>query len=167
MLCVLFAIVSMLFATTNAPSRVAVDGAYEFQTADSIGGVTLFGSLASGLAAISGDSVMVLNDYGPKTHKGWEDILITNALAGDSAAVSTLEVIVRAFDKNDSLISSTICDTIVAAGGAVLIPFGRSSGYFGDHFDVWLKSAGSSGELEIQRFYHFWRRSKQISNAIW
>lgn len=157
---ILFVMVSMLFAAGgNAPSRVAVDGAYEAKEAESYSGVSMY----SLIDTVDTDSAKILNRYGPKTHKGWEDILVTKSISGGDSATAIVTVVVDAYDKNDSLISSTIVDTFsTATGGAILVPFYQKPGYFGDYFNVWLKS---SAEAKIKGFWHFQRRIKQISNS--
>ena len=162
MLCVLFAMVSMLSAAGgSAPTNAAVNSAYQFEEPQAVSGVTVFGNIDT----VDTDSVKVLNHYGAKTATGWEDILITKSISGADSATAIVTIIVDAYSKDDSLISSTLLDTFpTASGGAILIPFGRSAGYFGDYFHIWLKS---SAEAKIKDFWHYRRRAKQISNAIW
>lgn len=143
----------------DASLNIAVSGNYEVKEANSIAGTTRFD-----VDTIDTDSVKIFNNYTPKSHLGWEDILATGSISGADSATAIVTLILNAYDKNDSLISSTIIGTFeTESGGAILLPFGASTGGFGNHFDVWIKS---NEEVVFKNFYHYQRRVKQISNAI-
>lgn len=134
-------VVSVSFAAGGAaPTRVGVDGGYEVH----IDSQYVYG----GLDTLDGaDSIQILDAFNPTkgNRYGWEYILATSALSGDSAANAVVQVYVTSKDKNDSLIQHTLVDTIPAAGSFILFPFEHTM--VAHTYDVWLKSLNANDEV--------------------
>jgi len=139
------------------------DGSYEMAQVLSNSAFLFSDTGISGIDTLDGaDSVKIFNNFSPQTHEGWEYILVSNALSGDSAATTVTTLLLDAqCGKNDSIVSHTIVDTFVAAGTSIAIPFGRKKGYIGNTFDMWLKSGGAGSETVIQQLYLYKRRPRQ------
>ena len=156
--------VSLCFATSEAPSNSLEDANYQYMLVDSAhhDKEILWIYSLSGLDTLTGDdSVKIFNRFGPETGQGWEYILTNNALSGDSAAVSKLELILQAVDENDTIISHTNVDTLTYTGGSIKIPFGDKHGYFGQYYNAWLRVPGSSGEILVRGLWLWQRRPRQ------
>ena len=147
-----------VIAYSAAPTRVAVDAGYVVERRDGSGGICSTYTYG-GLDTLDGaDSVQIINNGSAAS--GWEYILIADALSGDSAANTVLQVIVDERDERDSLMSHTIVDTIAAAGDKVLLPFGQT--LFGDEYDIWLKSVNADDETVVQGLWIVRRRPSNL-----
>ncbi len=148
-----------VYASTNAPTRRGVDGDYQYEMAriwtpssgDSIILDTLDGA----------DSVRLMDNFGPRG--GWEYVLQSGYLSGDSAANTIVQVVVKSYTNVDSLLASDVVDTIAASNRLVVIPFGQT--LFGQRFDVWLKSLNASDETVFENMI-MWRRRIKQSNTF-
>ena len=153
-------IVSVSFAAGGAaPTRIGVDGGYEVE----IDSQYVYG----GLDTLDGeDSIQILDAFNPTkgNRYGFEYILATSALSGDSAANAIVQVIVSSKDANDSLIQHTIVDTIVAAGNFIKFPFAQTM--IAHYYDVWIKSLNANDEVLIQGMSLYRRRVYNV-HKIW
>ena len=130
------------FAVTA--SRIAVDATYASDLQERVTSIdTLDGA----------DSVTIYNDV--SLEPGYQFMISTPALSGDSAANTVLELIVRAFDKDGNLTGRVIADTIAAAGELSLLPIRET--IVGNYYDILLKSVNANDETVVSRV-HLWRR---------
>jgi len=153
------AIVSISFAAGGTtPTKVVVDAGYEVEID------TLY--LVAGLItdSLSGaDSLKIRNDFRPTKGNayGWEHILACRGLDGDSAANAIVQVYVDVFDSKDSLISHSLIDTIPAAGGYILFPFGHN--IIGTKYDIFLKSLNANDHVYPTGLSWYKRRPYAVS----
>lgn len=80
--------------------------------------------------------------------KPYQYVIGAGPLSGDSAANAVVQVVLKAYDVHDSLFSSTVVDTIPAAGvGSILLPIRTT--VIGTKYKVYIKSLNANDEVKI------------------
>ena len=141
-----------------APTYAAVNSNYTF---DYNGDDSPSTAVAFDTVTSATDSSALATNFVPK--RGYEYILVRDAITGTGSDSVALIVRVDALDGSGNLLYSTAVDSMTAAAGeAIALPFGGT--LFGNKFNIVLKAyAGAGTQAIINRAYMF--RRKALTNT--
>lgn len=142
---------AIIFAA--APTNAVIDGAYETWSDTVISSVASFDTL------VAQDSVTLFTRALTGVDRGWQYILVRDAISGDGSDSTYLYVYIDAMDGAGNVFYRTKVDSFVAAAGqAVLLPIGGT--IFGDKYRCKLigHATDNGGEVVINRLTLFKRR---------
>lgn len=115
---------------------------------------------------VGSDSVRIIDNLTPK--RGSEYILAIAALTGGTVTGDSLsvQVLAKAYDANDSLITSVSIDTLSVEdfGEYVYLPFNET--LFGDHYDIYLKELNSGTVETILNVMQLYERRAESFNGL-
>lgn len=139
-----------------APSKTALEGAYEWVKDSTLSASTGYDTIGDG------DSVVFLDAFVPD-RQGWEYVLTRDAITGTGSDSVSVQIRLDAKDSADALIYSTNIDTMTAAAGeAIVVPFGSQA--IGYQYDLKGVAYGDDGgQVIFNRIYMYRRRANQTT----
>lgn len=133
-----------------APTYAAVDGVYEYGIDTVISSSTSYDTIIG-----SADSTTLVTKR--TFDKGWEYILVRDAITGNGSDSVLQYVSVRCFDGSGNQIYSVNVDSCTAAAGqAILLPIGGS--LFGVTYTIKYKATTGAGGQCINNRIAIWKR---------
>lgn len=158
----LTALLLCVVAHGAAPSRVAVDGAYDWELYDTI---SLAGNKYDSLQTTTDSTSNLVARWRPE--KGWEYILVRDTISGPGSDSIAIAWRVRAKDYNDSLLYTVTFDSSTAiAGEAMVIPVGQTC--IGDQYEIigaTYTGHSVSGWVRLNGLYIYRRRPTNVQQT--
>lgn len=157
-----FVLLAAVVSYAGAPTGETVDANYVWEL-DPNGSIDSDGAYDT-LAADNDSTAKFLSGFKPD--KGYQYILVRDAITGTGSDSVEVEVVVDTKDGSGNLLYRTLVDSFTSsAGEAIFLPIGET--LIGHKFDVHLKAGAAVGTQVILNRLYLYRRKAVVRTSLY